>query len=98
MTIRLADDGVIHLEGACPIEEAEPLLRLLAGQPAAAIDWRRCDHVHSAIIQLLLAARPRLIGPPADGFLARHLAGQLERDGIETDAIAGAAALPNRQP
>ncbi len=98
MTIRLTEDGVIHLAGACPIEEAEPLLRLLAGHPAAAVDWRMCEQAHSAVIQLLLATKRELIGPPADGFLAKHIAGQLDRGGMETDAIADAAPLPNRQP
>jgi hypothetical protein len=64
MTVRAADDGTIMLEGRCPVDDAEILVRLLLFTPSAMVDWRGCDHAHTAIIQILLAARPTMLGPP----------------------------------
>ena len=69
MTVARAADGHIQLTGVCPIEDAEPLLRLLANDPRAMVDWRGCDHAHAAVIQMLLAAGPRMVGPPGNAVL-----------------------------
>ena len=69
MTVRLASDGAIRLEGACTDADAEPLARFLLLDPAAAVDWRDCDHAHTAVVQLLLAARRPPRGPPRSLFL-----------------------------
>lgn len=69
MTVRLDDAGVIRLEGTCQIEEAELLQRLLLEHPGAALDWRACGHLHTSLIQLLLAAGRTVQGPPGDEFL-----------------------------
>jgi hypothetical protein len=74
MTVGRAAGGHIRLSGLCPIEDAEPLLRLLANDPAALVDWRGCEHAHAAIIQILLAARPKMLGPPGDLILEKHIA------------------------
>jgi hypothetical protein len=65
MTVRSAEDRTIVLEGHCPVEDAETLARLLSLTPAAAVDWRDCDYAHTAVIQILLAARPKMNGPPS---------------------------------
>lgn len=69
------EDGLIRLQGACPIEDAEVLLRGLLEHPGAAVDWSGCDQAHGAVIQVLMAARPVLVGSPTDPFLRRHLTG-----------------------
>jgi hypothetical protein len=69
MSVELGRDGSIRLAGTCPLEDAEPLLRLVLDNPSAPLDWRACSRAHAAVIQVLLAARPRLLGPPADPFL-----------------------------
>ncbi len=74
MSVSRAANGSIVLAGACPNEDAEPLLQLLLETPAAPVDWRRCTAAHSAVIQLLLAARPVVQGPPANAALARWVA------------------------
>jgi hypothetical protein len=51
------------------MEDAEPLLRLLADDPRALVDWRGCEHAHAAVIQILLAAGRRMVGPPANAVL-----------------------------
>ena len=56
MTVRRSADGRIVLEGACPIEDAEPLLQLLLAETECVVDWSRCDLAHAAIVQILLAS------------------------------------------
>ncbi len=73
MTVRVAVDGTIVLEGACPIEDAEPLLQCLLRTPDAAVDWRGCHFVHTAVIQILLAAAPTIRGPSNIPFLHRWI-------------------------
>ena len=74
MTVRLAEDGAVHLEGDCSVEEAETLLAALLDQPAAAVDWRRCRGAHTAVVQVLIALRPPMMGEPDDEFLRRWIA------------------------
>jgi hypothetical protein len=66
MSVRLADDGTIVLEADCLAEEAELLLQLLQAAPEALIDWRRCGHLHTAVLQVILAARPTYFGRCGD--------------------------------
>jgi len=66
MTVRTAAEGVIELVGACPSTDAEPLLQLLLATPEATVDWRECRGAHTAVVQVLMAAQPKLLGPPAD--------------------------------
>jgi hypothetical protein len=71
MTIRVSDGATIFLEGDCPAADAEPLLAHIMAVPEAIIDWRQCRHAHLAVVQVLMACRPHLQGPPANAFL-RH--------------------------
>ena len=78
MTIRLAVDGTIKLEGSCDLEDAEKLQQYLMENPRATVDWRSCDMAHTAVIQVLMVAKPVLQGPPAGAFLRDHLDGLLK--------------------
>lgn len=69
MTVRLAEDATLQLEGDCPIEDAEVLLRHLLESPGATVDWRGCERLHTAVVQVILASRAPLMGPPAGAFL-----------------------------
>jgi hypothetical protein len=71
MTVRLGPDGVIELVGACPSEDAEPLLQHLTEAPGAIVDWRACDGAHTAVVQVLMAARTRPRGPPRSALLTQ---------------------------
>jgi hypothetical protein len=73
MSVRLTEDATVELEGRCPVGDAEPLLRLLLSAPGAAVDWRSCDHLHTALVQILFILRPPLLGPPRADFLRRHI-------------------------
>jgi hypothetical protein len=72
MTIRRVDDAVL-LEDVCAVEDAEILMQeLQAG--ASFMDWSGCTHLHTACLQLILAARLPMRGTPANPELARWLA------------------------
>ena len=66
MTVRRGDNGVIVLDGVCPVEDAEPLLQMLQAMPAAQIDWKSCHQVHTAVLQLVLASGRVPVGPCGD--------------------------------
>jgi hypothetical protein len=94
MTVTATGAGTIRLDGVCPIEDAEPLLQLILSSPGMTIDWRGCEHAHAAVIQILLAARPVLHGPPASAFLRNHIDPLL--NGEKGGASLAQASVPNR--
>jgi hypothetical protein len=71
MTIRLTADGTIELEGTCSSDDAEPLMQHLLATPNPTVDWRGCEAAHTAVVQVLMAASPKLLGPPADVLLEK---------------------------
>jgi hypothetical protein len=73
MTVRRADDGTIHLEGICPVEDAEPLLQLLLAGPKPSVDWSKSQKPHTAVVQVLLAAGAVPAQPCGDGWIAKWL-------------------------
>jgi hypothetical protein len=80
MTVRRGDDGLIVLDGACPVEDAEPLLQLLQTMPAAKVDWRQCGRLHTAVLQLVLASGRAAIGPCGDASVERWLVPKLPQN------------------
>jgi hypothetical protein len=79
MTIHVDDEGVIHLAGDCTIDDAEPLREQLSARPASPVQWELCERMHTAVLQVLLAAAPVVRGVPNDGFLRNHVAPLLAR-------------------
>lgn len=68
MSVRL-DGTIVHLEGVCGVEEAETLAAQLDGAGAWQVDLSGCAHLHGAVVQALLAFRPKLRGSlPEDPF------------------------------
>jgi hypothetical protein len=76
VSLRRDADGTIVLHGSCPVDEADALHRLLLSDPTARLDWTQCNHLHSAILQLVLAARPILTGACGDPFINRWISGK----------------------
>lgn len=74
MTVRRRDDGTISLEGACGVEDAEPLLQMLIATPDGPVDWTSCEHLHAAVTQVLLAAGPTMVGPCGDRWVGQWIA------------------------
>ena len=69
MTVRLSSDGTIELDGICSIEDADALQKHMLTSRAAVVDWRTCTYAHTAVIQILIAFKPVLRGPPAGDSL-----------------------------
>ena len=69
MSVRREADGTIVLDGRCPVEDAEPLLQLLQAAPGATVDWKRCGYLHTSVLQVIMAARPVLLGPCGDPWI-----------------------------
>lgn len=91
MTLRW-DGEAILIEGECRAEEAETLLELMLAHPVAILDWSRCGAVHTAVLQLLLAAGRPVRGVPEDAFLRRWVLPALT--GVASPAMAGGQGLP----
>jgi hypothetical protein len=65
--------NVACCKGVCTVEEAEPLLQWLQDQPRGKVKLKECTHLHTAILQVLLAANAAVTLPPQDPELARWL-------------------------
>ena len=72
MTIEF-NDGVLACAGTLSVEDAETLLQLVAGRPGMPADLAACDHVHSACLQVLMAARVAVRAWPRPPALAAWL-------------------------
>lgn len=66
MTIKYTNDLAIF-EGACRLNEAEPLYEWLKQNPNGKLDLTDCTHIHTAIMQIILLAKPLIVAGPADG-------------------------------
>lgn len=80
MTIRRDPDGTILLDGKCPVEDAERLLEMLQASPAAPVDWTRCEGLHTAVVQVLMAAGATPVGPCGDAWTEAWLALKIPGD------------------
>lgn len=59
--------------GICGAESAEPLLAWLLEEKNPTVDLAGCRHLHGAVLQVLLAARPEISGTPEDPFLREQV-------------------------
>ena len=73
------------LEGHVGVDDAEALGQWLRNHNAPAVHLGKCEQVHAAVLQVLLALNPRISAPPADPWLSAALQ-------QSTDQHAGAAA------
>lgn len=78
MSVSLESD-IIRLEGACRVEDAEPLLMLLRENPCRTVDMSGAGLLHAAVVQVLLALRPAIAGTVSDPFVAMWLMPLLTR-------------------
>ena len=68
MSVRL-DGNVIIVEGPCRVEDAEPLLGWLQADRGRTVDLAGAEHLHAAVLQVLMALRPTTRGTAGDAFL-----------------------------
>lgn len=62
------------LEGNVAVDDAETLAQWLQKQATPTVHLGKCEHLHGAVLQVLLALRPKLAALPPDP----HLAGVLQ--------------------
>ncbi|MGN7611812.1 hypothetical protein ACQZV8_06975 [Magnetococcales bacterium HHB-1] len=55
----------------CTIDEAEQLFEWLLKHPDGALNLGQCEHIHTAILQILMALRPRVVMAPKNAFLSQ---------------------------
>ncbi len=66
----VAQEGsILYLEGLCRVEDAETLTALLQRMPGSTVDLTRCQGLHAAVVQAILAFAPPLTGSPGEPFL-----------------------------
>lgn len=63
------EDQTARLSGFIGVEEAEGLLAWLQAHPQGRVDLADCAHLHTANLQVLMAARPTIKEWPADADL-----------------------------
>jgi len=73
MSVTLSE-GLVRLEGACRIEEAETLLQLLLEDRARAVDLGGARELHTAVVQVLMALQPPCRAWPEERFLRELVA------------------------
>jgi hypothetical protein len=56
------------------IRKACPATEVASSLQAVAVHLGKCEHLHGAVLQVLLALRPRVAAPPPDPPLANVLA------------------------
>jgi len=61
------------LEGRVTVEEAEQLQEWLKLQAAPAVNMAKCEQVHAAVLQVLLALHPKVTAAPANPWLKAAL-------------------------
>jgi hypothetical protein len=73
----LFDGNVARLHGDCPVADAETLATGLQAYPDCKIDLSAAGHLHTAVVQILLAFDAEISGNPTDAFLT----GVLSKEG-----------------
>jgi len=68
MPIRF-EDKTARFDGACTVDEAIPLAEWLEATEAPQLDLGRCTGLHTALLQVLMAARATVAAEPEDAFL-----------------------------
>ena len=68
------DGNVVRLHGDCPVEDAETVMSLLQATMDRNVSLTEVRILHTAVLQVLLALRPKLVGPVRDPFISRWLA------------------------
>ncbi len=68
MPIRF-EDQTARFDGACTVDEAIPLAEWLEATESPRLDLGPCTGLHTALLQVLMAARAAVAAEPEDAFL-----------------------------
>ena len=85
MPIEFREDLAVFI-GEVSVQEAEPLLEWLQSGSAGSrrrLDLGACTHLHSADLQVLMAAQPTVSKWPDDPSLAAWMRSALRPGGVE---------------
>ncbi len=66
-----------RLADVVSVEDAEALLQWVLANPKGKLDLARCTHMHTAVLQVLLALRPPVSAWPKEPLLAGWLGASL---------------------
>ncbi len=86
MSVRL-DGNIVVLEGRCHVEDAEPLCAWLQADRNRIVSISGAEHLHAAVVQLLMALRPAIQGSSQDPFIRDWITPLLR-----TDAASGSSS------
>ncbi len=64
---------VAMLEDICTIEEAETLLEWLLDNPKGKVNFKQCEHIHTAILQVLMVIKPMISSYPENNNVQQAL-------------------------
>ena len=73
MSVEADASGPIRLVGECPLEDAEDLVRIWLATPDRSVDFTLCTSAHTAVIQVIMAVRPAIVGHPSGEVLRRWI-------------------------
>jgi hypothetical protein len=79
MSVVVSGD-IIRISGNASVADAEPILAALHQDPSRRIDLREAGHLHSAVVQILLAVRPRITGGPSYPFFSAYVLPQFDQE------------------
>jgi hypothetical protein len=79
MTVELVGSAIV-VSGPGRVEDAEALAALLLADRTRAVDLTQSGPLHAAVVQVLLAFRPAVVGPAPDSFVATWLMPLLGRE------------------
>lgn len=71
MPVSLDNSGgtaVIHISGVTSPDEGEELLAMLLENPGGSVDLSELEHLHTALLQILLTANVPVVAWPEDRF------------------------------
>ena len=66
-------DNVIKLNGICKVEEAETLLEHLKSNPGMVIDASNAEHIHTSLIQVIMALNTKIKALPKNEELSKWI-------------------------
>ena len=59
-------ERVVYCQGVCDSDEAEPLLQWLQQHPKGKVNLKNCEHLHTAVLQVLFMIHPVITAKPSD--------------------------------
>jgi len=71
------DKNRAHFADFVSVEDAEGLLEWLQANPKGKLDLAACTHLHTANLQVLMAAKPNIVSWPENASLALWIQGAL---------------------